>query len=163
MKKVTCCLVLLLLAGSVFAQSHNPVVSESGSMTTKVILPLNVTAPFSITLFDVIQNQTRFLTAGDNNEWDFKVAGEPGMFVNINFIGPVPLDPVVGNPPTLNGQWYGPDGQPVVGNTGQYQIPDYPVDSFFDVFYRLDNIDATGADIGLVEYELGIEYWYDGL
>jgi hypothetical protein len=160
MKKVACCLFFLLIAGSVLAQTHNPVQSEIGSMTTKVIQPLNVTAPFGFMEIEVIQNQTRTLTT--DNEWNFLVAGEPGMLVNINFMGPDAFDPV-GNLPTLNGQWHGPDGQPVVGNNGQYQIPDYPVDSFFDVFYRLDGIDATGADIGLIEYELGIEYCYQGL
>ncbi|MCO5251983.1 MAG: hypothetical protein M9949_11275 [Candidatus Kapabacteria bacterium] len=160
MKKILLFVAFLMLTANVFADEHNTPIPSEGSMTTKVIQPLNVTAPFGFMEIEVIQNQTRTLT--EDNEWNFLVGGEPGMLVNINFMGPDAFDPV-GNLPTLNGQWHGPDGQPVVGNNGQYQIPDYPVDSFFDVFYRLDGIDATGADIGLIEYELGIEYCYHGL
>jgi hypothetical protein len=162
MKKLVYCLFVLLLTGSVFAQTHNPVVGETGSMSTTVITPLSVTVPQSALAFDVIQNQTRTLTIDDENYWNFTVEGEPGRLVNINFFGPVAVG-ATGVPPTLTGQWYGPDEEPVAGNTGTYQIPDYPAESFFDVFYELEGIEATGADLGNTTFKLGIEYSYQGL
>jgi hypothetical protein len=160
MRKIACCLVFILLSGSVLAQTHNQIEVEVGTMTATVIMPLNVTAPFSISLFELIQGQARTLTA--DNEWLFKIEGEPGRNVQINFLGPIALPEDPGDP-VLSGAWYGPDNLPVPGNTGVYTIPDYPVDSFFDVYYKLDEIDASTATIGLKEYELGIEYCYEGL
>ncbi|MBX3043379.1 MAG: hypothetical protein KIT33_05555 [Candidatus Kapabacteria bacterium] len=160
MKKLVYFLFVLLLTGSVFAQTHNPVEGETGSMSTTVITPLSVTVPQSALTFDVIQNQTR--TLDDENYWIFAVEGEPGRLVNINFLGPVAVGQT-GVPPTLTGQWYGPDEESVQGTSGTYQLPDYPAESFFDVFYELEGIDATGADLGNTTFQLGIEYSYQGL
>lgn len=162
MRNLICCMFVLLISGVVFAQTHNPVVGEEGTMTAKVITPLTVFEPSELMEYVVIQNQTKTLTA--DNKFEFRLEGEAGMFVNVNFIGPnAVVQPPIGSIPVLSGAWFGPGNVPVTGNSGTYQIPDFPAESFFDVFFELNTINATGADLGIVTYELGIEYSYQGM
>ena len=165
MKKILFLMALLLITCRVFAQEHNAQVSETGTYTTTVIKPLLIYPPNNQSgrVFEIINGQIKAVF--ENNEWHFNVNGEPGRAVQVNFFGPVPINGSVGVP-TLTGNWYyTPEGgsPQVQGQQGVFDLPIGMTDSFFDVFYRLDEINAsqtTGATIGLKNFELNIEFFY---
>lgn len=162
MKNLIIIFALLFLSANLFADEHNTPVQEEGTMTATVIKPLSSTYNDQIPRsFDVIRYQVRSITA--DNKWTFPILGEPGKNVQVNLFAPVPF-PADDGHPTLSGTWYGPQAEKLgSGNPPVEEEFPMPPDSFFDVFYELEEIDATGADLGNKTYKLEVQFWYAGL
>ncbi len=163
MKNLVFIFALLLMSVNLFADDHNTPVPAEGTMTATVIKPLSSTYNDQIPRsFDVIRYQVRTITA--DNEWTFPILGEPGKNVQVNLFAPVPI-PADDGHPTLSGTWYGPAGENL-GSGGPVPVEEQfpmPAESFFDVFYELEEIDATGADLGNKTYKLEVRFWYADL
>lgn len=167
MKKLMFLAAFLLLTINVLADEHNNPVPSEGTMTATVIMPLTGIAPTANLTFDVIRGQFRTLTA--DNRWEFIIKGEPGRKVQVNFFAPVPFpDPEAVGYPALSGKWYGPDNQQIPNGSDVFELKEpnggFPVDSFFDIFFVLESIDAGGATtLGAKTFKLEINYQYDGI
>jgi hypothetical protein len=165
MKNIIIIFALLFLSANLFADDHNTPVPAEGTMTATVIKPLlstfrhitNGQGPMS---FDVIRDQVRPITA--DNEWRFEIEGEPGKNVIVNMFPPVPFPENDGHP-VLTGNWYGPEAENLGSANPVEEEFHVPPDSFFDVFYKLDGINALGATLGNKTYKLEVRFWYADL
>lgn len=74
MKKTLVSLFALLAMGSTAFAAENVPFESKATITTKVIAPLSVVAPATVTLDDVIRTEKRAV----DEEFTFKLTGEPG-------------------------------------------------------------------------------------
>lgn len=161
MKNLVFIFAFVLISVNLFADDHNTPVPAEGTMTATVIKPLSSTYNDQIyRSFDVIRGQVRPITA--DNEWRFEIEGEPGKNVIVNMFPPVPFPANEGHP-ILTGNWYGPSAENLGSGNPVEETILVPPDSFFDVFYKLDGIDAVGATLGNKTYKLEVRFWYADL
>lgn len=162
MKKLFIIMGLLIFAFNLYA-AHNDPVAKTATLTSEIIVPVELSVGIQgAGLFTVVKGDIRTeWTSPTDNIWNFGFTGEVGKQMLLTFHSPTCATT---GAPTISGDWYDA-GVPDVKITSSSKTYTLAADGF-DVFYQLDEIDATAATVAVATpyvFSMSIDYEYTGL
>lgn len=158
MKKIIVLIGIFCFATSLFAA--NPIKDATGKMTAEVFPAVSIGQIASgLGMFEVIDGLKRTFAPSLENQWAFPIQGAEGQTLRLSFVNPVCTDAYA---PTLKGDWYEVDGTTDIKIVGL--IKDF-AKAQVEVFYQLDEIDASGSTVivGSYTYIMSLSYSYVGI